>query len=135
MKFAILVLFAQALFGQTAILRGLVTDETGAVVPGAKVTLAGGGSAKSTAADSTGAYTFAGVQPGDYMVQASAPDLAQPQPVRVALKAGTQSVNLTLRVASMAEKVTVEESGAPAVSTESSNNASAVVLRGSDLDA
>src|SRR5579872_2413219 len=131
-----LLLTVHSLLGQTAILHGQVTDESGAVIPGAEVSLTGGrGGAKSTKADPTGAYTFAGVPPGDYTVQASAPELAQPQPVRVALKAGTQSVNLTLRVATMAEKVTVEESGAPAVSTESSNNASAVVLRGSDLDA
>src|SRR5579872_1589370 len=131
-----LLLTVHSLLGQTAILHGQVTDESGAVIPGAEVSLTGGrGGAKSTKADPTGAYTFAGVPPGDYTVQASAPDLAQAQPAKISLKPGTQSLNLVLRVASMAEKVTVEESGAPSVSTESSNNASAVVLRGADLDA
>jgi hypothetical protein len=40
-----------------------------------------------------------------------------------------------LKVASMSEKVTVQENSAASLSTDSSSNASAVVLRGSDLDA
>src|SRR5579863_3260204 len=127
---------AHSLCAQTAILRGQVTDESGAVVPSAKVTLRGApGGPKTAAADETGTYTFAGLPPGDYTVQASAPELSQAVPAKITLKPGSQSLNLLLRVASMAEKVTVEESGGPAVSTESSNNASAVVLRGADLDA
>ncbi len=136
LRFILTLFAAHSLCAQTAILRGQVTDESGAVVPGAKVSLRGtSGGAKSATADETGAYTFAGLTPGDYTVQASAPELSQPQPARIALKPGVQSLNLVLHVASMAEKVTVEESAAPAVSTESSNNASAVVLRGADLDA
>lgn len=130
------LLAAHSLCAQTAILRGQVTDESGAVVPGAKIALTGApGGPKSTAADATGSYTFAGLTPGDYSVVASAPDLSQAQPARIALKPGAQTLNLVLRVASMAEKVTVAESGGPAVSTEASNNASAVVLQGADLDA
>jgi hypothetical protein len=124
------------LYAQTATLRGQVTDESGAVIPAAKVTLRGApGGPKTTTADVSGSYVFAGLAPGDYTVQASAPELSQAQPSPISLKPGTQVLNLMLRVASMAEKVTVEENGAPAVSTESSNNASAVVLRGADLDA
>jgi hypothetical protein len=135
-RFVLALLAAHSLYAQTAILRGQVTDESGAVIPGAKVSLtAAGRSVKATTADGTGSYTFAGLTPGDYSVQASAPELAQAQPASIALKPGTQLLNLMLRVASMAEKVTVAESGGPAVSTESSNNASAVVLRGADLDA
>ena len=132
----LLLLAVQSLYGQSATLRGQVTDESGAVIPAARVTLKGAaGGPKTTNADTSGAYTFAGLQPGDYTVQASAPELSQPVPSKITLKPGTQTLNLTLSVASLAEKVTVEESGAPAVSTESSNNASAVVLRGADLDA
>lgn len=132
----ICLLAAHGLCAQTAILRGQVTDESGAVVPGAKVSLTGApGGSKSTAADATGAYAFAGLTPGDYTVLASAPDLSQAQPARIALKAGSQTLNLVLRVASMAEKVTVADTGGATVSTEASNNASAVALQGADLDA
>ncbi len=136
LPYLLIVLFAaNALQAQTAVLRGQVTDESGAVVPAAKVTLSGAGAPKTTAADETGSYTLAGLAPGSYSVQAAAPELTMPQPVKVTLKPGAQVLNLILHVASMAEKVTVQESGAPTVSTDSSNNASAVVLTGADLDA
>jgi hypothetical protein len=127
---------APSAYGQTASLRGQVTDESGALVPGAKVTvIAGGSAAKSTKTDDRGVYTFAGLAPGEYAVQASAPRLEQPQPAKILLNPGSQSLNLVLRVASISEKVTVAENGAPTVSTASANNASALVLTGTDLDA
>src|ERR1039458_9322509 len=67
-------------------------------------------------------------------VQATAPQLIQAQVVNITLHAGPQTLTLTLKVASVSEKVTVEDS-ASVLSTDSSSNASAVVLRGSDLDA
>ncbi len=86
-------------------------------------------------ADEAGAYSFAGLPPAAYSVQASAPQLTQAQGAKVTLKPGSQVLNLTLTVASLAEKVTVQENAAAALSTDSSSNASAVVLRGADLDA
>ena len=132
----LLLSIAPGLLAQTALLHGQVTDESGAIVPGAKVTLsAPGAAARTTTSDSTGAYSFAGIPPGTYSVQASAPQLTQLQPESVNLDPGPHSLNLVLRVASMAAKVSVEENAGPALSTEASNNASALVLRGSDLDA
>src|ERR1017187_8404017 len=46
-----------------------------------------------------------------------------------------KSGNSGLKVASRSDKVIVQESSAPALSTDSSGNASAVVLRGDDLQA
>jgi hypothetical protein len=135
--YLVLALFAaQPLSGQAAILRGQVTDESGGVIRGAKVSLkSASGALKITTADETGSYTFAGLTPGNYSVQASAPQLVMAQPARMNLNPGAQVLNLVLHVASMAEKVTVEASGAPTISTDSSNNASAVVLTGAALDA
>lgn len=130
------VLVAPGLFAQTATLRGQVVDESGAVIPGATVTLSGSpGSARTATTDGKGSYSFTGVPPGIYSVQASAPNLAQAQPTKVTLKPGPQVVNLMLKVASMSQKVTVQENATLALTTDSSNNASAVVLRGADLDA
>jgi Carboxypeptidase regulatory-like domain len=126
---------AHSLCAQTAILRGQVTDESGAVIPGATVSLSGAGTSKTTAADETGGYTFSGLTPGTYSVHSSAPELSMAQPAKVNLKPGTQVLNLTLHIAARADKVTVQESGAPTVSTDSANNASAVVLTGADLEA
>jgi hypothetical protein len=124
------------LFGQSASLRGQVMDESGAVVPGARVILTGPNSqARTATVDGQGSYSFAGVAPGSYTVQAAAPQLSQPQAVAITLQAGPHTLNLTLQVAAMAQKVTVQENSASALSTQSANNASALVLRGSDLDA
>jgi hypothetical protein len=129
-------LAASSLFAQTATLRGQVADESGAVVPGATVTLSGSaGPARATIADEKGSYSFTSVPPGNYSVQASAPQLTQTQATKVSLKPGPQVVNLVLKVASMVEKVTVSENASSALTTDSSNNASAIVLRGADLEA
>ena len=66
---------------------------------------------------------------------ASAPELSLAQPAKVTLRAGAHTLNLVLKVASLSEKVTVQDTSGPALTTDSSNNASAVVLRGADLDA
>lgn len=134
--FLLSILAAKAMMAQTATLRGQVTDESSAVVPDATVVLSGSdGPARTTNTDGRGAYTFADVPPGNYTLRASARLLTQQRPVQVVLKPGTQVANLLLEVASIAEKVTVQANSAPALSTESSNNASAVVLSGEDLDA
>lgn len=112
----------------------MVTDESAALVPGARVTLQGP-SAKHAVTDNAGAYNFPALTPGDYTVQAAAPNLAQPQAVKITLRSGPQTLNLTLAVAAISEKLTVADTSAPALTTDSSNNASAVVLRGADLEA
>jgi hypothetical protein len=134
--FLLAMLASSALVAQTARLHGQVADESGAVVPGASVVLVGSaGLVQSTTADEQGTYSFANVPPGNYTVRASARLLSQAQPARVSLRAGSQVLDLILKVDSLTEKVTVRENSAPALSTESSNNASAVVLSGGDLDA
>jgi Carboxypeptidase regulatory-like domain len=133
---ALAFLLSQVLVAQTASLRGQITDQSGAVIPGARVTLSGqSGPLKSTVTDNNGVYTFAALTPGDYTVQASAPELSLAQPVKVTLRAGSRSLNLVLKVASISEKLTVQDASGPALTTDSSNSAGAVVLRGTDLEA
>jgi transposase, IS6 family len=80
---------------QTATSRGQTIDESGAVIPGAKVTLNGpSGLVKSGMSANDGSFSFTGLTPDDYSVHASAPDLALSQPVRIHLKAGVQTLNL-----------------------------------------
>ena len=127
---------ATALLAQNALLRGVVSDESGAVVPGATVTLAGpAGLEKTAVTGADGAYTFPGLAAGDYVVQASAPQLVLPQPRTVTIRNGALSLNLRLAVASTTQQIVVEENAGPAVSMEAANNASATVLRGDDLAA
>ncbi|HYL35094.1 MAG TPA: carboxypeptidase regulatory-like domain-containing protein [Bryobacteraceae bacterium] len=124
------------MFAQTASLRGMVADPSGALVPGAVVTLTTpDGSAKTTTTDKNGFYSFTGLATGAYSASASAPALSQPQPSSITLRPGVQTLNLQLTVASVIEQVTVQDNGGPTVSVDSANNASAVVLRGDDLQA
>lgn len=119
---------------QNLTLRGQVADESGAVIPGATVALKGAaGPVQTTRAGADGIYTFQNLAPGEYTLGASAPQLILREPVRVTLTA-SQTVDLVLHVLIADQKLSVEESGQPVVSTEASANASAVVLQGSDLD-
>src|SRR6185437_10746908 len=80
-----------------------------------------------------GSYSLAGIPFGDYTIDASAPQLALPQPVQVTVSSSTQPVNLQLKIATTTQQVTVQENAAPAVSTESSANASALSVSGEAL--
>src|SRR6266516_762410 len=128
------LVFSSALFAQTATLRGVVTDESGAIVPGAKITLtANAGTTNTAVAGNDGSYSFTGITPGDYVAKASAPDLAT-APIKTTIRPGVQTLNLQLKVASVAQQVTVEDR-AVTVTPEPANNASATVLAGDDLQA
>ena len=127
-----LLLGAAGAFAQTATLTGQVADETGAVVPGAKITITGA-AVKSATADNNGMYSVKALPLGSYSVVAAAPDLAM-QPVTVVLK-GSQTLNLQLKVASTVQQVTVQESVGPVLNTDSSSNAGQLVFRGEDLQA
>ena len=117
-------------------LKGQVADETGAVIPGAKVTASGpSGVVKSATTVADGTYTLTGLVPGDWTVQASSPGLTQQQPTKVSVSSGTQTLNLTLRVALEKQEVTVQEQTNNTVTLDPSNNAGALVLKGEDLDA
>jgi hypothetical protein len=132
----LILMITPSLYAQTATLRGQVADDSGALVPGAKVTLTGPeGLVKIATSDDRGSYVFAGLATGDYQVSSSAPDLTMLQPVAVSLHPGVQALNLQLKLVGTAEHVTVQENAGPAVSTDSASNASAVVLRGDDLQA
>ncbi len=122
------------LLAQSSSLTGLITDETGAIVPRASVAATGPSGNKKTAAGPDGVYSFTGLQPGAYRIFASAPQLATPAPVTIALKPGANTLDLQLKVAANSQQLTVTEDAA-ALSTEASNNASATVIKGADLDA
>jgi protocatechuate 3,4-dioxygenase beta subunit len=99
-SFVLVLWFEPLLSAQTASLRGVVTDTTGAVVPGAKVMVNGpSGVTRSATSGSDGSYTFVGLPTGNYTVQASAPDLSLPRPVKISLRSNTQSLNLQLKIA------------------------------------
>src|SRR5262249_1954003 len=123
----ILFVVSSPALAQTASLRGQVTDQNGAFVPAAKVTLNGPfGSVKTTTTDAGGGYSYTGLPPGDYAVTASAPSLTLLESAKISLKSGIQTLNLQLSVVIAEQNVNVQENTAPAVTTDSGNNASAL---------
>ena len=131
---AVLAVGAQA--QETAgTLKGKVTDSSGAVVPGAKVTVTASGVERTAATDQTGSYTVVGLAPATYAVRITAAGFGVFRG-KVDLAAGrVATLDASLDVALEKQEVTVEAESTPTVSTEASNNAAALVLRGSDLDA
>jgi hypothetical protein len=114
-------------------LRGLITDELGAAIVGANVTLTDAtGVQKKTTTNGEGVYTFSGLAPGLYQLQALAPGFAPLVDKEVNIAGQRQTLDLTLKV-TIEEKVTI---GADSqISTDSTANANQQVLSGADLDA
>ncbi len=135
LRFPLFLLLAQLSFSQSASLRGLVSDETAAIIPGAKITLTGpNGKSQSKTAGSDATYSFNSLPPGDYSITATAPEMGL-LPIKITLKPGVQTLDLKLAVLAASQKVTVnDESGGANLGTDPTANASALVLRGKDLD-
>ncbi len=131
--------FAGALPAQqtTGSIRGQVADDSGAVIPGAKITAVGpGGVQKTAVAGDDGTYALTGLTPGAWSVTAASPGLKQIAPVKVNVSAGTsQSATLTLTVVLENQEVTVKENTGPEVSVSPENNAGSIELKGTDLQA
>ncbi|MGO9008855.1 MAG: carboxypeptidase regulatory-like domain-containing protein [Bryobacteraceae bacterium] len=121
---------------QNASLHGRVSDESGAVVPRATVTVTSGQAVAQTAtANGLGSYSFPNLPPGNYRVQASAPDLSQREPTAIVLKPGDQALDLVVQVTAKTQRITVEADTGPALGTDQASNANSVVLEGAALDA
>src|SRR5712692_1026586 len=119
-------------------LRGQVTDQSGAVVPHIPVTLLGPGGVvrEATTEDSEGRYVFRELPAGTYTLRVRVKGFADiEKPGVVIVRGQPQIVNIQLAVVMEQQAVTVKEEEAPSVSVSSANNASAVTLRGADLDA
>jgi hypothetical protein len=101
-------------------LRGTVTDPNGAVVAGAQVTLTepSTGSAKTVVTDSSGNYEFAELKPGTYKITVTGQGFSTYQADEVLIEnLQTRRVDVSLKVGSEAESVTVN-AGAAVITTE-----------------
>jgi hypothetical protein len=119
-------------------LRGQVTDQSGAVVVGIPVTLIapGGVVREATTDELEGRYAFRDLPAGTYTLRVRVKSFADiEKPGVVIVRGKPQVVDLQLDVVMEQQEVTVKEEDAPSVSVSSANNASAVTLHGSDLEA
>ncbi len=116
---------------------GSVKDDTGGIIPGATVTLATqNGTVQTVQTGSDGTYTFRNVPAGTYTVSATYSGLQQEGASLVTITAGQSSAaNIVMSVQAQRQEVTVTDTSTNQVSTEPANNATALVLKGDDLDA
>ena len=119
-------------------LRGHITDQTGALIPGTQITVttAAGAAAGKATADAAGGYQIHGLAPGSYVIQASyqgfAPFVSSP----ISLAAGqTKNVDIKMAIEAQQQQVVVSDEGAPQVSVEAGENSNSIVLKDKDLDA
>jgi len=133
----IVVLSAAIALGQQArgTLRGIVSDEFGAAIVGATVTVTDAAGVQKTAVtNGEGVYTIGGLAPGKYVVKAKAQGFAISDDTSVDISAGQrQSLDLTLKVTIEEQKVTIAAESP--LSTEPTNNANQTLITGKDLDA
>ena len=119
---------------------GTVTDQSGAQIPGASLTVIDTltGERRDTATDTAGHYIVVGLAPGTYRVEAHALGFATTTLASIAVAASGQSVaNLSLKVSSDINSVTVI-SGADAevpTSADSGDNEKLSPNRGADHEA
>lgn len=117
-------------FGQETGFTGVVTDQQGGVIPGAKVEVkrTNGGTFVATT-DSHGVYVVPGVPAADYMVSATAPGFGAAVKSVLLLVGQLATVDLVLPVANAASTVVVEASSALAIDTTGSAVAGNVTPR------
>src|ERR1700733_14079786 len=125
--------WAQAVPGS---LRGKVTDPSGAVIPDATITaIAANGQKTSATTDHQGIYLIKGLPPGSYTVSALGKGFAEYHESEVQVNAGqVQQFDIALGIQVQQEQVSVEAQP-NTVSVSPSENASALVIKGKDLEA
>ncbi|HKN25803.1 MAG TPA: TonB-dependent receptor [Candidatus Acidoferrum sp.] len=118
--------FAQV---NTATLSGVVTDQQGLAVRGAKITVTNSvtGAERTSVADDGGHYTIVGLVPGEYKLHAEGgSNFAAFENPSVQLRVGTETVvNVALGLSTQQQSVTVTTESAP-IETTRSESAQAV---------
>lgn len=133
-----IILIAATVFAQggaSGTLRGRVIDQFGGAIIGATVTAVDASGVEKTATtNDEGLYVLSGLAPGAYTVRAVAEGFASFENTAVQLAAGQrEAFDITLEVTIAQSEVTIA-SETP-VSTDPENNAGAIVLRGTDIEA
>jgi hypothetical protein len=120
---------------QTAALHGTVQDPSGAVIPGAAISLTGGAQPMQTKSAADGQYSFRSVAPGSYSITVNAKGFGPLTTPSFTLAAGqAREMNLPLAIAVEQQEVDVNDQN-QGVSINPDQNASATVIKGSALDA
>ena len=132
---AMLLLAAADLAAQsttTGDVSGVVSDPSGAIVPGATVTLKSNETGRTSTAEtnSLGVYRFSLLPPGSYSLTISSPNF-NPANVQLPIAVGQSlTANVHLQVASAQQ--TVEVTAAPSMIQADNGNISTTMIAGDD---
>lgn len=127
----------QAVPAGTITIHGRIADPDGALIPGAKVTIAtpAGKTVTTVTADASGNYEVRGLKPGTYVIRAEFAGFAPFQSQSIAIAAGqSKRVDIAMAIEVEQQNVIVTDDS-PTVNTEAAGNSNAIVLKGKDLDA
>ncbi len=99
--------------GGATVLEGTVRDQTGAVIPNAKLTLTNNsnGASRTTRADSNGHYRFRNAQAGDSSLTVDSPGFQRLAVSNVAVSSGRNQFQPTLTVGAVTQTVEVAANG------------------------
>ena len=131
---AIILLLAPLAFSQsreTGAIRGIITDDSGAPLPGVNVTLSGGNlmGVRTFVSDAKGEFRFPALPPGEYQVKAELQGFGTIVREKIRLTTtSTLAVDIQLKPATVAEEVTVIAQS-PTVDVKSTETASVTTPR------
>jgi hypothetical protein len=131
----LLFTFCSAAQQPTGTVKGILSDDSGAVIPAANVSLVNNATSKTAQTQADGSYTFSGLAPGQYTVSISFPGFAPFSKVVTVSAGGAVQLPIQLAIRSEKQEVTVQDQAGPSVSVEPDSNATALVIKGADLDA
>ncbi|HEX4320572.1 MAG TPA: TonB-dependent receptor [Acidobacteriaceae bacterium] len=126
---------APAAAGQTTI-HGKIADPTGALIPGALITISNGNGQSVATATADAAGNYETHQPaGTYSVTATFQNFAPFVTQGIVMNAGqAKRVDITMAIEAAQQTVTVTED-TPTVSVEADNNSNSMVIKDKDLEA
>ena len=133
---AIAILLSAVMLAQietSTSIRGLVKDASGAVVPGARVSIhnAGTNEERTTSTDGSGFYAFPSLLPGRYNVVVIHPGFKRAEVTnRLAEVTESAQVDFVLQLGESSQSVTVSAAGAELITTSSTEIGSTI---GADL--
>jgi len=117
----------------TGTIKGVLTDDSGASIPAAFLTLQNTAGKQQAQSQADGSYTFAGLKPGDYTLAVSYPGFNTFSKVLTVSAGGTVTLPIQLSVLVEKQEITVKGEPGPSVSIEPDNNVGALVIKGDDL--
>src|ERR1700722_4013525 len=117
----------------TASLHGVISDPSGALVPGALVQLRGPGGEQRATTGQDGQYSFPVLKPGKYLVRVIVKGFSVSQKQDFQID-GPLSLDVQLTIAAEAQVVNVEDE-AGKVGVDPTSNADAIVLGQKELEA